>query len=155
MAQVRKVRLVSRGEQAQETASRPGVIRRGYDAVKFPPPTEGQLFSSRASGASYLGAWGLTATHLILWILIAVSILTSEAITIGNSILSFVATCLLIWMVISIHHRFQIERGGKARHLVSVWWRGPWDPVGRQIWLPVRLGSAWRVVRHGSEPESK
>ena len=107
------------------------------------------------SGASYLGAWGLTATHLILWILITVSILTSEAVTIGYAVLSIVATCLFIWMVISIHHRFQIQHGGRTHHVVSVGWRGPWDPVGRQIWLPVRFGAAWRVVRHGPEPKSR
>ena len=143
---------MSSDEQGKVAAPRHSLVRRGYDLVKFPPPAEGQLFTSRASGASYLGAWGLTATHLILWILIAVSILTSEAVTIGNSVLSVVATCLFIWMVISIHHRFQIQRGGRTRHVVSVGWRGPWDPVGRQIWLPVRFGAAWRVVRHGLEP---
>jgi hypothetical protein len=144
---------MSSDEQGKEEAApRRSLVRRGYDVVKFPPPAEGQLFTSRASGASYLGAWGLTATHLILWILIAVSILTSEAVTIGNAVLSVVATCLFIWMVISIHHRFRIQRGGRARHVVSVGWRGPWDPVGRQIWLPVRFGAAWRVVRHGPEP---
>ncbi|HVA09833.1 MAG TPA: hypothetical protein VNG12_24160 [Acidimicrobiales bacterium] len=146
---------MSNDESGQGLAPRPSLVRRGYEVVKFPPPAEGQLFSTRASGASYLGAWGLTATHLTIWILIAVSIVTSKAVTIGNSVLSFVTTCLLIWVVISIHHRFQIERGGKARHLVSVWWRGPWDPVGRQIWLPVRFGSAWRVVRHGPQPDPR
>ena len=138
-------------EAGSEGTPHRSFLRRGWDAAKFPPPAEGQLFTTRASGASYLGAWGLTATHLFLWILIAVSILTSEAVTIGNSVLSFVATCLLIWMVIAIHHRFRIERGGRTRHLVSVWWRGPWDPVGRQIWLPVRFGNAWRVMRHGPD----
>lgn len=146
---------MTKDEAGEEAAPRRSRFRRGWDIVKFPPPAEGQLFTSRASGASYLGAWGLTATHLILWILIAASILTAEAVTIGNSALSFAATCLLIWMVMSIHHRFQIRRGGKARHVVSVWWRGPWDPVGRQIWLPVRFGSAWRVMRHGPEPLSR
>jgi len=141
---------MSSGEADQEKA-RPSLVRRGYDVVKFPAPAEGQLFSSRASGASYLGAWGLTATHLIIWVLIALSILTSDAITIGNSILSLGATCMLIWIVISTHHRFKIERGGKVRHLASAWWRGPWDPVGRQIWLPVRFGSAWQAVRHRPE----
>jgi len=26
------------------------------------------------------------------------------------------------------------------------WWLGPWDPVGRLVWLPVRLGEAWRTL---------
>ena len=113
---------MTKDEAGEEAAPRRSRFRRGWDIVKFPPPAEGQLFTSRASGASYLGAWGLTATHLILWILIAASILTAEAVTIGNSALSFAATCLLIWMVMSIHHRFQIRarRKGAPRCLSLV-----------------------------------
>ena len=66
----------------------------------------------------YLGAWGLTAVHIISG-----------------------------WMVIAIHQRFEVHHGGRARHAVTVWWRGPWDPVGRLIWLPVRLADAWQVLR--------
>ena len=76
-------------------------------AVRFPPPVEDPLFSSRAQAASYLGAWGLTATHLILWLLITIGLLTSEALVIGVSLLSFAATCLFIGMVIAAHRLAQ------------------------------------------------
>ena len=71
--------------------------------MRFPPPVDDPLFSTRGQAASYLGAWGLTATHLILWLLIAIGLLTSEALVIGVSLLSFAATCLLIGMVIAAH----------------------------------------------------
>jgi hypothetical protein len=125
-----------------------GPVRRVYKVVRLPPPIDDPLFSSRAQAASYLGAWGLTATHLILWLLIAIGLLTSEALVIGVSLLSFAATCLFIAMVIAAHRRLQLYRGSTTRHLATVWWRGPWDPVGRLIWLPVRLPAAWHALRH-------
>jgi hypothetical protein len=111
-------------------------------------PSMTRFFSSRAQAASYLGAWGLTATHLILWLLITIGVLTSEALIIGVSLLSFAATCLFIGMVIAAHRRLQLYHGGTTRHLATVWWRGPWDPAGRLIWLPVRLPAAWHALRH-------
>ena len=127
---------------------RHGVVRRVYGAMRFPPPVDDQLFGNRAQAASYLGAWGLTVTHLILWLLIAIGLLTSEALVIGVSLLSFTATCLFIWMVIAAHRRLQLYHGSTTRHAATVWWRGPWDPVGRLIWLPVRLPTAWHALRH-------
>ena len=123
-------------------------IRGVHMAVRFPPPVDDPLFSSRAQGASYLGAWGLTATHLILWLLIAIGLLTSEALVIGVSLLSFAATCLFIGMVIAAHRRLELYHGRTTRHMATVWWRGPWDPVGRLVWLPVRLPAAWHALRH-------
>jgi hypothetical protein len=99
--------------------------------VRLPPPVDDPLFATRAQAASYLGAWGLTATHLILWLLITIGLLTSEALVIGVSLLSFAATCLFIGMVIAAHRRLQLYHGGTTRHMATVWWRGPWDPVGR------------------------
>jgi hypothetical protein len=128
--------------------ARHGPVRRVYKLVRLPPPVDDPLFSSRAQAASYLGAWGLTATHLILWLLIAIGLLTSEALIVGVSLLSFAATCLFIGMVIAAHRRLQLYRGSTTRHLATVWWRGPWDPVGRLIWLPVRLPAAWHALRH-------
>jgi hypothetical protein len=125
-----------------------GLVRRVHGAVRLPPSVDDPLFSSRAQAASYLSAWGLTITHLILWLLIAIGLLTSEALVIGVSLLSFAATCLFIGMVIAAHRRLQLYRGSTTRHLATVWWRGPWDPVGRLIWLPVRLPAAWRALRH-------
>ena len=131
---------------------RHGLIRRVYGVVRLPPPVDDPLFPSRAQAASYLGGWGLTATHLILWLLIALGLLTSEALIIGVSLLSFAATCVFIGMVIAAHRRLQIYHGGTTRHMATVWWRGPWDPVGRLIWLPVRLPDAWHALRHGTSP---
>ena len=134
---------------------RHGLVRRVYTVVRFPPPVDDPLFSSRAQAASYLGAWGLTATHLVLWLLIAIGLLTSEALVIGVSLLSFAATCLLIGMVIAAHRRLQLYHGSTTRHLATVWWRGPWDPVGRLIWLPVRLPAAWHILRHRTSPPAQ
>ena len=132
-----------------------GLIRRVYGVIRLPLPVDDPLFSSRTQAASYLGAWGLTATHLILWLLIAIGLLTSEALIIGVSLLSFTATCLFIAMVIAAHRRLRIYHGGTTRHMATVWWRGPWDPVGRLIWLPVRLPAAWHALRHPTGPPSQ
>ena len=108
---------------------RHGLVRQVHGAMRFPPPVDDPLISSRRQAATYLGAWGLTATHLILWLLIAIGLLTSEALVIGVSLLSFAATCLFIGMVIAAHRRLQLYHGSTTRHLATVWWRGPWDPV--------------------------
>ncbi|HUO47732.1 MAG TPA: hypothetical protein VMU09_02765, partial [Acidimicrobiales bacterium] len=129
---------------------RPGLLRRGWDYVRWPPPHEGPLFSRRSQAAGYLGAWGLTVTHVVLWVLIAVGVLKGLGLTIGNSVLSFLATCLLLWVVITTHHRLQIEHGGRTRHVATAWWMGCWDPVGRLVWLPVRLPTAWHVLWRGA-----
>lgn len=131
---------------------RHGLARRVYRGMRLPPPVDDPLFPSRAQAASYPGAWGLTAIHLILWLLIAIGLLTSEAVVIGVSLLSFAATCLFIGMVIAAHRRLQLYHGGTTRHMATVWWRGPWDPVGRLIWLPVRLPAAWGTLRHQTSP---
>ncbi len=106
-------------------------------------------FSHPGTGCLLLGAWGLTTTHLILRLLIAIGLLTSEALVIGVSLLSFAATCLFIGMVIAAHRRLRLYHGSTTRHLATVWWRGPWDPAGRLIWLPARLPAAWHTLRHG------
>jgi hypothetical protein len=126
-----------------------GLVRRVYGIVRFPPPVDEPLFSSRAQGASYIGAWALTSAHVVLWILIAVGVLASESLLIGVSLLSFAATCMFIGMVITTHRRLELYHGRTTRHLITVWWRGPWDPVGRLIWLPVQLRTAWHALRHG------
>ena len=84
---------------------RHGLVRQVHGAMRFPPPVDDPLISSRRQAATYLGAWGLTATHLVLWLLIAIGLLTSEALVIGVSLLSFAATCLFIGMVIAAHRR--------------------------------------------------
>ena len=137
--------------KADDVTEHRGLVRRVYTVARFPPPAEGPIFSTQVHAAMYLGAWGLTAVHIILWLIITVGLVTSQALLIGTSIISFAATCLLVWMVIAIHQRFEVHHGGRARHAVTVWWRGPWDPVGRLIWLPVRLADAWQVLRDGPD----
>ncbi|MBR7827861.1 hypothetical protein KDK95_16195 [Actinospica sp. MGRD01-02] len=88
-----------------------GLVHRLYQRVRFPPPVSDDLFSSRAQGASYLAAWGLTGVHIVLWILITAGVLASEALLIGTSLLSFIATCLLVGMVIATHRRLT---GGRS-----------------------------------------
>jgi len=75
---------------------RHGLVRRAHGVVRLPPPVDDPLISTRAQAVSYLGAGGLTATHLVLWLLIAIGLLTSEALVIRVSLLSFAATCLFI-----------------------------------------------------------
>ncbi len=87
---------------------------------------------------------------MTLWVLVACSVLGSTKLKVGMGVISFVATCLLVWMVIATHRRIEIRYGGTSRHLATVWWRGAWDPVGRQVWLPVRLPAAWRTARAGT-----
>jgi hypothetical protein len=63
---------------------------------------------------------------------------------------SILATLLLLTIVILIHRRMG-ERRKLSRAVVWQWWLGPWDPVGRLVWLPVRLPEATRaLVRGGS-----
>ena len=109
-------------------------MTRLFPAGDRPPPTS-------VPGAS-------PPPHLILWLLIAIGLLTSEAIVIGVSLLSFAATCLFIGMVVAAHRRLELYHGSTTRHLATVLWHGPWDPVGRLIWLPVRLPAAWHTLRH-------
>lgn len=127
-----------------------GLVRRIYRVVRFPPPIGERLFSTRAQAASYLGAWALTGAHLVLWLLIAVGVLSSETLLIGVSLMSLAATCMFIGMVITVHRRLALYHGHATRHLITVFWRGPWDPVGRLIWLPVQLPAAWHALRHGT-----
>ena len=128
-----------------------GRVRRTWDSVRWPPPHEGQLFTRRGQAAGYLGAWGLTSAHIVIWVLIAVGVLHGLGFKVGNSVLSFVATCLLVWVVIATHRRLQIDHGGRTRHVLAAWWMGPWDAVGRVVWLPVRLPTAARTVLRGPE----
>ena len=91
---------------------------------RLEPPIDDPL-SHPGTGCLLLGAWGLTTTHLILRLLVAIGLLTSEALVIGVSLLSFAATCLFIGMVIAAHRRLRLYHGSTTRHLATVWWRGP------------------------------
>jgi hypothetical protein len=58
---------------------------------------------------------------------------------------SIIATLLLLTIVLVVHRR--MGRGGTlARNVIWQWWLGPWDSVGRLVWLPVRLPEAARAA---------
>ena len=82
----------------------------------------------------------------MLWVLIFFGALVGAAWTFGTALTSAIATALLIWMVVRAHRRLRMHRGGTTRQIAAAWWRGPWDPVGRVVWLPVRLPTAWRTL---------
>jgi hypothetical protein len=87
-------------------------------------------------------------THLTLWLLIAIGVVTSTVLVIGNSVLSFAATALLAWMVVVMHRRLG-HRGSVRRLFATVVWKGPYDPVGRLVYLPVRIPESWQALRRG------
>ena len=128
--------------------------RQVWEWVRWPEPTDAPLFHNRKQAAAYLGAWGLTVTHVVLWVLLFFGVIAGQVVTIGVSLTSAVATALLIWMVVSAHRRLKMHRGGTTRQIAAAWWRGPWDPVGRLVWLPVRLPAAWATIhrRRGGSP---
>ena len=116
------------------------MIGRLWRAVKFPPPYQGPILSGRIDGAAYLLGWTATFAHVALWIIVLAFGLHRpwQAISTAASV---IATLLLLTIVIVIHRRMG-ARGALSRALVWQWWLGPWDPVGRLVWLPVRLGEA-------------
>ena len=105
------------------------------------------LFRSRATGASYLAGWGLTVTHLVFWSLLALGVLHGQGWTITASVVAGTATLIFIALIITTHRRAGRESRRLHREVLGAWWMGPWDPIGRQVWLPVRFGAAWRSVR--------
>jgi hypothetical protein len=118
-----------------------------WNAVRFPPPYDGPILSGRIDGVAYLVGWLATFAHITLWVLVLVIGLHNPW-TIISTVASIVATLLLLTIVILIHRR--TGRHAKLpKAVVWQWWLGPWDPVGRLVWLPVRIGEAVRVVANG------
>jgi hypothetical protein len=120
------------------------VIRRFWEWIKWPPPYEGAILSGRFDGIAYLVGWVATFTHLFLWVVVLVFGLDTPWpwISTGASIIS---TLVLLTIVLVIHRR--MGHGGKlTRDVVWQWWLGPWDSVGRLVWLPVRLPEAARAA---------
>ena len=62
-----------------------------------------------------------------------------------STLTSTTATLLLLTVVIVIHRRIG-NHDTLPRSIVWQWWLGPWDPVGRLVWLPVRLSEAVRAL---------
>lgn len=124
------------------------VIHRLYDLIRFPPPYDGPILSGRIDGSAYLLGWTATFAHLILWLLVLLLGLDKPWRTI-STLASILATLLLLTIVIVIHRRIG-ERRTLPRAVVWHWWLGPWDPVGRLVWLPVRLPEAVRALVRGT-----
>jgi hypothetical protein len=122
-------------------------MRRIWNAVRFPPPYNGPILSGRLDGAAYLLGWLATFAHITLWVVVLAVGLHNPWTTI-STLASIVATLLLLTIVILIHRRMG-HRTKLSKAIVWQWWLGPWDPVGRLVWLPVRLGEAARVVANG------
>jgi hypothetical protein len=123
------------------------VIRRLYETVRFPPPYNGPILSGRIDGFAYLLGWTATFAHLTLWVFVLLLGLDKPWRTI-STLASILATLLLLTIVILIHQRMGESRT-LPRSVVWQWWLGPWDPVGRLVWLPVRLAEAARALVRG------
>lgn len=124
------------------------MIRRFIDFIRWPPPYEGPILSGRVDGIAYLLGWMATLAHIML----AVSVFTlglARPWPIVSTITSVAATLFLISIVITIHRRIGVSKA-LPREVIWQWWAGPWDSVGRLVWLPVRLPEAWRAAVHGA-----
>lgn len=127
------------------------MIRRFIDLVRFPPAYEGPILSGRIDGLAYLLGWIATFAHLTLAACVLLLGFDKPWPTV-STVTSTVGTLFFISIVIVIHRRLG-EYRAVPRDVVWQWWLGPWDPVGRLVWLPVRLPEAARALVHGtSEP---
>jgi hypothetical protein len=133
----------------KSTMNQQGWLRRLWDLVRWAEPYDGPLFANRAQARTYLIAWLCFFAYVVIWLVIAFGLWTGWQAKVSNGVFSLASTVLLVWMVIAVHQRLKISHGGTTRHIVAAWWMGPWDSVGRVVWLPVRLGEAWRVSLHG------
>jgi hypothetical protein len=124
------------------------MIRRFIDFIRFPPPYEGSILSGRIDGFAYLLGWIATFAHLGLGACVLLLGL-DRPWPIVSSVTSAIGTLLFITIVIVIHRRLG-ERRALPRDLVWQCWLGPWDPVGRLVWLPVRLPESLRAIARGT-----
>ncbi len=116
--------------------------------IRWPQPTETDvLFRSRTTGGAYLAGWGLTVTHGVFWLLLSLGVLHGQGFTITASLVASTATIIFIVLIISTHRRAGRDHRRLHHEVLGAWWMGPWDPIGRQVWLPVRFGAAWRSLR--------
>jgi len=130
-----------------DAAPRRSLLRRAWDAVRLPPPHVGPILSGRIDGAAYLMAWVVTFVHLGLAACVFLLGL-ARPWPVVSALVSGAGTLILLTLVIVIHRRLG-HRDTLSKALVWQWWLGPWDPVGRLVWLPVRLGEAWTVLFGG------
>jgi hypothetical protein len=128
-------------------AERPGRVKQAIEVVKFPPPTPERVLADRMSGAVYLAAWLLHLVHILLWSLVIFGVLTGRWWTVAASLTASIATWVTVGLIVNTHGRIGDDERSLPRRVLSRWWRGPWDPVGRQVWLPVLIPDAWRAIR--------
>ncbi len=130
------------------------MIRRLIEIVRFPPPYQGPILSGRLDGVAYVSGWVITVAHLTLAAAVLLLGFGRPWPTV-STVASIVGTLFLITIVIVIHRRIG-ERSKLPREVVWQWWLGPWDSVGRLVWLPVRLPEALRAIGGGSpQPERR
>ena len=127
-------------------------IRRLFEWIRWPPPYEGPILAGRIDGFAYLIGWAITFAHLAL--AAGVFILgLDKPWPLVSTLTSVVGTLFLLTIVIVIHRRLGNANNKLPLHVVWQWWLGPWDSVGRVVWLPVRLNEAARVIVHGPPVE--
>jgi hypothetical protein len=119
-------------------------LRRVWEWIRWPAPYEGPILEGRIDGFAYLLGWLATFAHLALWVVVLVLELRKPWHTV-STIASIIATLLLLSLVIVIHRRMG-HHGKLPKEIVWQWWLGPWDAVGRLVWLPVRLPEATRAL---------
>jgi hypothetical protein len=137
----------------RERINRMNGLRRLWEWIRWPPPYRGPILSGRIDGFAYLLGWIATFAHLALWVLVLALGLHKPWRTV-STIASITATLLLLSLVIVIHRRMG-RQSKLPKEIVWQWWLGPWDEVGRLIWLPVRLPEATRALlgEESSAPE--
>ena len=126
------------------------MFRRLWNAIKFPPPYDGPILSGRLDGVAYLLGWLATFAHLVLWVVVLAAGLHKPWKTV-STLTSVAGTLFLLTIVLVIHRRMG-HRDKLAKSIVWQWWLGPWDPVGRLVWLPVRLPEAVRATTSRAAP---
>ena len=125
------------------------MIRRLWEAIKWPPPYEGPILTGRLDGFAYLLGWLATFAHLLLWVFVLVLGLDKPWPTV-STLASSTATLLLLSVVIVIHRRMG-HHDTLPRSVIWQWWLGPWDSVAATPILAVmrvdrpRTASVWLI----------
>ena len=125
------------------------MIRRLVEKIRWPPPYDGPILAGRIDGLAYLVAWSITFAHITLAVCVLLLGL-DKPWPLVSTLTSVGGTLLLLTIVIVIHRRLGDPSRKLPLHVVWQWWLGPWDSVGRLVWLPVRLTEAARVVVKGA-----
>ncbi len=126
------------------------MLRKLWEWIRWPPPYEGPILSGRLDGGAYLLGWIATFTHLALWVVVLVFGLATPWPWISTGA-SVVGTLVLLTIVLVIHRRIG-DHGKLPKDVVWQWWLGPWDAVGRLVWLPVRLPEAVHALSGRDSP---